>query len=238
MTANGECSRTRVSLGVYVLGAIEPAERAEVDAHLSVCQRCRDELASLAGLPAMLGRVTEDQIEQLGPPPEELLDSILAKAAEETRVQRRSRRFRVLASAAALVVVTGVGVGAVTGVMRDGGGGTVTKPPPSSSASAAPATTVWGKDPATGVQAQIGMQPKRWGTAFTVRLSGAPYGAHCRLVAIDKHGNTDIAAGWKVEYVGTADFAGSSMFQRKDIASVEVRTLEGERLLHVAVRKE
>lgn len=237
MTANGECSRTRVSLGVYVLGAIEPAERAEVDAHLSVCQRCRDELASLAGLPAMLGRVTEDQIEQLGPPPEELLGSILAKAAEETRGQRRSRRLRLLASAAALVVVTGVGVGAVTGVMRDGGGGTVTKPPVPS-ASAAPATTVWGNDPVTGVQAQIAMQPKRWGTAFTVRLSGAPYGVHCRLIAIDKHGNTDIAAGWEVEYAGTADFAGSSMFQRKDITSVEVRTLEGERLLHVAVRKE
>lgn len=237
MTSNSECSRMRISLGVYVLGAIEPAERADVDAHLSVCQRCRDELASLAGLPAMLGRVTRDQIEQLGPPPEELLDSILAKAAEETRGERRRNRLRLVAAAAALVLVTGAGVGAVTGLTRHGDGGTVAKPPvtatPWPSGSAEPATTVRGNDPVTGVQAQIAMQPKRWGTAFTVRLTGAPYGVHCRLIAIDKHGNTDIAAGWKVEYIGTANFAGSSMFQKSDIASVEVRTLEGKRLLHV-----
>jgi predicted anti-sigma-YlaC factor YlaD len=236
MTSSTECSRTRILLGVYVLGAIEPAERAVVDAHLSVCQRCRDELASLAGLPAMLGRVTEDQIEQLGPPPEELLDSILAKAADETRGQRRKNRLLMVAAAAALVVVTGVSVGAVTG---RGGGGTVAKPPVSTSSSpstsAAPTTTVQGNDPVTGVQAQIAMQPKRWGTAFTVRLTGVPYGAHCRLIAIDKHGNTDIAGGWRVEYVGAANFAGSSMFQKADIASVEVRTLEGQRLLHVPV---
>lgn len=228
----------RISLGVYVLGAIEPAERAVVDAHLSVCQRCRDELASLAGLPAMLGRVTEDQIEQLGPPPEELLDSILAKAAGETRRQRRKNRLLMVAAAAAMVVVTGVSVGVVT-VAADKGDGTVAKPPvstaPSPSASAAPTTTVQGNDPVTGVRAQIAMQPKRWGTAFTVRLTGAPYGVHCRLIAIDKHGNTDIAGGWEVEYVGSANFAGSSMFQKNDIASVEVRTLEGGRLLHVPV---
>jgi predicted anti-sigma-YlaC factor YlaD len=221
----------RISLGVYVLGAIEPAERAMVDAHLSVCQRCRDELASLAGLPAMLGRVTEDQIEQLGPPPEELLDSILAKAAGETRGRRRKNRVWLAAAAAALVVVTGAGVRAVT----DAGdkGGAIAKSPPTPIASAAPTTTVSGNDPVTGVQAQIAMQPKKWGTAFTVRLSGAPHGVHCQLIAIDKQGNTDIAGGWKVEYVGSANFAGSSMFQKNDIASVEVRTLEGTRLLHV-----
>jgi predicted anti-sigma-YlaC factor YlaD len=228
---NTECSQMRISLGVYVLGAIEPAERAMVDAHLSVCQRCRDELASLAGLPAMLGRVTEDQIEQLGPPPEELLDSILATAAGESRGRRHKNRLLLVAAAAALVVVTGVGVRAVTEAGNTGG-----RPPsPGSTVSAAPITTVNGNDPVTGVQAQIGMQPKRWGTAFTVRLTGAPYGVHCRLIAIDKRGNTDIAGGWKVEYVGSANFAGSSMFQKSDIASVEVRTLEGARLLHVPI---
>jgi Putative zinc-finger len=238
MTSSSECSPMRISLGVYVLGAIEPAERAAVEAHLSVCQRCRDEVASLAALPAMLGRVTEDQIEQLGPPPEELLDSVLARAAEETRGQRRRNRLRLVAAAAALVVVTGVGVAAVTDTI-DHGGGTEARPPVSASPrppeSAAPTTTVRGNDPVTGVQAQIAMRPKRWGTAFTVRLTGTPYGAHCQLIAIDKHGNTDIAGAWEGEYVGAADFEGSSMFQKDDIASVEVRTLEGKRLLHVPV---
>lgn len=238
MTASTECPRMRILLGVYVLGAIEPAERAAVDAHLSGCRRCRDELASLAGLPAMLARVTEDQLEQLGPPPEELLDSILAKAADETRGQRRRNRLRLIAAAAALVVVTGVGVGVATEATDGGGGGRTVARSPSPAVSVAPITTVRADDPRTGVHAQIGMQPKRWGTAFTVRLSGAPYGVHCRLVAIDKHGNIDIAGGWKVEYAGPANFAGSSMFQQGDIASIEIRTLEGDRLLHVAVRRE
>src|SRR4051812_43533946 len=118
---NTECSQMRILLGVYVLGAIEPAERAMVDAHLSTCQRCRDELASLAGLPAMLGRVTEDQIEQLGPPPEELLDSILAAAAGESRGRRRKNRLLLVAAAAALVVVTGAGVRVVSEAGNTGG---------------------------------------------------------------------------------------------------------------------
>ncbi len=46
-----DCPEARISLGVYVLGAIDPAERALVDAHLATCRDCRDELAGLAGLP-------------------------------------------------------------------------------------------------------------------------------------------------------------------------------------------
>jgi Predicted transmembrane transcriptional regulator (anti-sigma factor) len=234
MTSGTECSRLRILLGVYVLGAIEPAERAMVDAHLGVCVRCRDELASLAGLPAMLGRVTEDQLEQLGAPPEELLDSILTKAAGESRGRQRKNRLWLVAAAAALVVVTGVGVRAVSGT----DGGTVAKPLPSPTrptATASAVTTVDGNDPATGVRAEVGMQPKEWGTAFSVRLAGAPAGSQCRLIAIDKQGRRDVAGGWKVEYLGEASFYGSSMFQKQDIASVEIRTLDGKRLLHVRV---
>ena len=44
-----DCTDARLSLGVYVLGAIDPAERALVDAHLATCRDCRDELAGLAG---------------------------------------------------------------------------------------------------------------------------------------------------------------------------------------------
>jgi hypothetical protein len=58
-----DCSEARLSLGVYVLGAIDPAERALVDSHLATCRDCRDELAGLAGLPALLARVgTEEAI--------------------------------------------------------------------------------------------------------------------------------------------------------------------------------
>jgi hypothetical protein len=61
-TSAWECADTRQALGVYVLGAIDPAERALVDAHVIGCSECRAELAGLAGLPALLSRVGADEI--------------------------------------------------------------------------------------------------------------------------------------------------------------------------------
>ena len=51
MTELSGCGDIRLALGVYVVGAIDPAERSIVDAHLSHCAACREELAGLAGLP-------------------------------------------------------------------------------------------------------------------------------------------------------------------------------------------
>ena len=69
MTVNGfsgpECREMRQLLGVYVVGAIDPAERTMVDEHLGHCADCRDELAGLAGLPAMLSRVPAADVERL-----------------------------------------------------------------------------------------------------------------------------------------------------------------------------
>ena len=71
-----DCAEVRTSLGVYVVGAIEPAERARLESHLEGCPACRDELAGLAGLPALLGRVDQEQLAQVAGPPPDLLDSL------------------------------------------------------------------------------------------------------------------------------------------------------------------
>jgi hypothetical protein len=65
MTSAWECADTRQALGIYVLGAIDPAERALVDAHVAGCRECREELAGLAGLPALLSRVDADEIDRI-----------------------------------------------------------------------------------------------------------------------------------------------------------------------------
>jgi hypothetical protein len=62
MTSAWECADTRQAFGIYVLGAIDPDERALVDAHVAGCRECREELAGLAGLPALLSRVDADEI--------------------------------------------------------------------------------------------------------------------------------------------------------------------------------
>src|SRR5258707_12162685 len=65
MTGNAGCAAIRPALGVYVLGAAEPAERALVRLHLARCGDCREELAGLAGLPGLLRRVPVAEAEKL-----------------------------------------------------------------------------------------------------------------------------------------------------------------------------
>jgi hypothetical protein len=111
------CRTFRELLGVYVVGAIEPGERASVDAHLSQCYECREELAALARLPALLHRVHPAEAERIllasplqsdpAEPSAEMLDSLLARVV----TKRRTRRFRALfAAAAAVLIAVGGGV--------------------------------------------------------------------------------------------------------------------------------
>jgi anti-sigma factor RsiW len=60
-----DCAQARISLGAYVLGALEPAERGAVDAHLATCEGCRVELAEIADLPALLASLSEAAVAAL-----------------------------------------------------------------------------------------------------------------------------------------------------------------------------
>ncbi|MCA1656076.1 MAG: zf-HC2 domain-containing protein, partial [Pseudonocardiaceae bacterium] len=57
-----------VTLGVYLLGALDPAERSEFESHLSVCDICRGELVRLAPLPGLLNQITPDDFAADRPP--------------------------------------------------------------------------------------------------------------------------------------------------------------------------
>lgn len=58
------CDRI-VESGAYVLGALPPAERTAFEAHLAGCALCRDEVADLAGIPGLLGRLDAAVAESL-----------------------------------------------------------------------------------------------------------------------------------------------------------------------------
>ena len=80
------CRDIRQALGIYVVGAIDPAERTIVDVHLGTCPDCREELAGLAGLPALLGRVPARDAERL------ILDSAEIRDLEEPPAKRSEER--------------------------------------------------------------------------------------------------------------------------------------------------
>lgn len=60
------CAEARPSLGVYVLGAVDPVEFEMVGTHLATCPECRGEIAGLAGLPALLARLNPEEACRIG----------------------------------------------------------------------------------------------------------------------------------------------------------------------------
>jgi putative zinc finger protein len=239
MTPTMECHEARVSLGVYVLGAIDPAERAQVDAHVATCRDCRDELAGLAGLPALLARVSTEEAIALaavdGPfpvdmggapePPRELLATVL----DLTAARRRRRRWRdaSLGVAAALIIAVGV-----FGGLRLGS----SPAQPSTVAGQAglyvgapngPMETVTGKS--GDMTATISYTPMGWGTQLDAKVNGIPVGTNCQLWVIDANGNRVLAGNWVTDNdEGKVWYPGSAGLASKNVAAFQITVGHGK----------
>jgi anti-sigma-K factor RskA len=105
-----------VEAGVYVLGALAPAERSAYERHLATCRECRNEVAELAVLPGLLGRLDADSAASIGRPvpvaPHSVLTAALTGAQTAQKRSRRRRRWErgvTLAIAACLALFIGVG---------------------------------------------------------------------------------------------------------------------------------
>jgi anti-sigma-K factor RskA len=140
---NENHERWNDDVAAYMLGALDPAEAAELERHLESCERCRERVRWLE--PAV--RMLPEEVERVEPPAplrERVMAEVRADAAEagagaaepETRTERKSGGWfsrlgggaygwRPLAGLAvmalALVAVTGYEIG--NGGSGDGGGG-------------------------------------------------------------------------------------------------------------------
>ena len=233
MTQTWDCAEARVSLGVYVLGAIDPGERGLVDAHLVTCRDCRDELAGLAGLPALLARVNPDEISRIraddtvrpasDDPPEELLGTVLGLA----EARRRRNRWRYLSAAAAVVAIAGglfAGLSSATST-------TVTKtvvagfPNGTASWDTADATNA-----ATGVTATVAYAHQSWGESFQVLVDRIPVGTTCQMWVTHPDGTrTEVAAWTTARDEGTVWYAGSMPSTAGSISAFQITA--GNRVL-------
>jgi hypothetical protein len=152
--------------------------------------------------------------------PPELLDRLLQAAAAE---RRTSRRWRVMA-AAAVVAIASAGAAAAAAQIAEG----EHAPTPAQAVAVLTAT-----DPASHVSARISAQPKSWGTAVRVQLTGVRQGETCSLVVVSRTGQHEVAASWKVTYTGAVDVAGATAWAPADIASYDIVTAEGQELVSV-----
>lgn len=216
------CRNIRQSLGVYVVGAIDPAERTLVDIHLGTCPDCREELAGLAGLPALLGRVPaadaerlvldSAEVKDLEEPPAELLSSLLRRVAE----RRAVRRWRGLAAAAAAVVIAVAG-GAVGARIIGPAGHTAP-------AQVSPvADVVSATNPQTNVTATVRYAARSWGTKMDVWVTGVKDGTACQVYAVNASGQRWEAGSWTVPYGQQgSDYPASVSLGASQVRSFEI----------------
>lgn len=152
------CDDVRISLGAYVLGALDPEETAEVEAHLDTCPACRAELAELSGLPAVLGRVSEQDIEAATAPPPVVLERLIAASA------RRGRRSRTMLALVASVVVAALGGTAWLSAARPAQDAGVAAGSTAASTTAADSAGVAPRDQGEAADQRIVIQPRESGT--------------------------------------------------------------------------
>ncbi|MGH8888145.1 MAG: anti-sigma factor family protein [Acidothermaceae bacterium] len=226
----GGCADARLSLGAYVLGALDPAERSRVDVHLAECAECRDELASFAGLPGLLGRVSIAEVELVPEPPApELLDRLLRAVGNE---RRRSRRMRSLSAAAAAVVV--VAAGTVAGVAI------TSHHSPQTPTQTAASTTFTHTDPVTHITASVVEWPKKWGSALQVEVATGQINAYgdghidkCQLVAVGADGTKDVAASWSASGTSKVVAEGATSLQASAITAFDIVASDGSTLVSI-----
>ncbi|MGW0523480.1 anti-sigma factor family protein [Crossiella sp. NPDC003009] len=197
------------------------------------------------------------------PAPDGPGDRVLAQLLDQVGARKRSRKKVVLWSLAAAaclaLVLTPLVVSATTGTGQ--GGVALPSPilslpgqPPTTGQSvpSGPATpsvdantlteeTLTGSNPANNVSATLGLTEKGSGVQVRMELKGISGPRRCQLVAIGKAGETFPVNSWVVPekgygVAGSPDplqQTGNVALSRTEIASFEVRTMDGIGLLSI-----
>jgi anti-sigma-K factor RskA len=215
----------RIALGAYVVGALEPDERAEVDRWLETDAELREELARLAALPGLLARLHEPDVgDGAAAADSPAADRLVLAAARERRAARRRLRIWQAAAGVAAAVALAVGAFAVVRAVDDES--------PVASAQG-PQVAVAVVDPAAAAAGMTGVvraNPRGWGAEVVLELWDVPYSATptqytMRVVARDGH--TEQAAAWGSTPTGDCRVTGATSIQAAEITRVEVLAGDG-----------
>jgi anti-sigma factor RsiW len=220
----GDNDRYTMWDAAYVLGSLSAADRREFETHMANCPECREAVAELSGVPALLSQLDREVVAAInesgatvGTPlatPEmspELLPSLLATV----RFRRRRTRLTTWVASAAAAVVLGIGV--FVGVQ-----GHSSTPPQQVATSAEPMAQV-----GTNLLAStVSLSSQHWGTFINLKcVCLAPLTAHhdtLAMVVVGRDGSQTRLATWVAEPGHTATPAGSISTPINQIAAVQV----------------
>lgn len=213
----------------YVLGSLSAADRREFEAHMAGCPACRQAVAELGGMPALLSQLSGNEVAAINVADQtsgsqkvspELLPALL------TAVRWRRRRARLMTwtcgTAAAVVLAVGVFVGIV--------GHFPASEPPRASVSAPPRASVSALPMAqigtTVLASTVSLSKQQWGTYIALKfVCMAPVYAHhdaVAMVVVGRDGSQTRLASWVAIPGDTATPAGSVALPVNQIAAVRV----------------
>jgi hypothetical protein len=202
-----------------------------IDAHLTTCRDCRDELAGLASLPALLARVSPEELDRIAEgeassdehAPPELAGTVL----DLTAAHRRRSRWRWYGAAAAAVVA--IVVGMIGGMAAAAGRGTTFAYPPGSGKW----QNVQASSPVTGATAMVSYAKEHWGTALAAEVDGIPRDTTCQMYVVYADGSRAYAMAWTTaDDEGTVYYSGSVPADKESIAGFQI-TAGGKTLVSV-----
>jgi putative zinc finger protein len=233
MTDPGECRQVRPALGVYLLGAISPAERVAVHRHLAGCTDCREELAGLASLVGRLGTISAADVVQFAadneadpgwPGTAEAGARTLARRA--ARLRRHQMWRRVAMAAAAVLLAAGAAMAGIPALF----------PPVLRPVAASWPETVRGSNPVSGAGAIVRYRARPWGVQMVVQVSRIPAGTRCELKVVTATGQQATAASWTVAaYRNGAWYPASAPFPEPGVRDFMVMSA-GRTLVSVRAR--
>ena len=217
-------------IGAYVIGALDPGERAAVEAHLAACAPCRAELVELSEVEKVIAGLPPEAFAQIAPDADLALQRTLRQLRAEARAGAR-RRHALVAAAAAVVLAAAVGVGAALGPGGAPDGPPVAVPPsPTASTPAAGTRVGTVADPRTGVRLTASVVPAAGWVRVNASVNGIAAGEDCRLYVVDSAGRREVAAGWVVSRAAATEgtnLDGSASMPPDRIAAVEVTNTAG-----------
>lgn len=233
-----DCDATWLSLGSYALGALEPADRHEVEAHLASCPDCLAELTELESVVAALALLSPDDVSPPTPSADLFtrttgaVDATESYAAEpedtesdepelaDLETVRRQRSKRWLVAVAASVVVLAGGATAIDIAV--------------SSSSSQSATTV-ASATSGGVQLRVAATDAKSGTRLELTSKGLPRHEHCRLVALAADGSRHDAGSWDASYEGRAQVSEFTDIPRSQLRRLTLYGNDGKQLVTVTL---
>ncbi|GLU46957.1 anti-sigma factor family protein [Nocardiopsis ansamitocini] len=227
MTLRNECTDT----AAYLMGLLDEDERHRFEDHLESCERCVDEMIELSDTVVLLDEARGDD----GPVVAAAVDEPHGTAVAAPAVRRPRVWVRAVFGLAAGVLLFTAGLGAGLVVAPD--------PPPEVAAEDpfAEAERFVATDAATGTEGTVAVLDKGWGSDIALTLGNVRGPLNCELVVVTTAGEERSVASWQVPRPGYGIAGAPDPLQvragtdlsRDQIASFEVRTLDGATLLTV-----